>query len=66
MSTKEIKETTETKETKETTETAMKQGVKKIVKAIDQGDLEAAVKELMTHPVTRERMSYAESRMMYG
>ena len=52
---------TETKETK-----AKKQGVKKIVKAIDQGDLQGAVKELMTHPVTREKMSYAESRMMYG
>ena len=61
MSTKESKETKETKETK-----AKKQGVKKIVQAIDQGDLDAAVKELMTHPVTRERMSYAESRMMYG
>ena len=58
MSTKESKETKETK--------AKKQGVKKIVQAIDQGDLDAAVKELMTHPVTRERMSYAESRMMYG
>jgi len=54
-----------TKETK-TNETAKKQGVKKIVKAIDQGNLEAAVKELMTHPVTRKQMSYAESRMMYG
>ena len=61
MSTKETK----TKETK-TNETAKKQGVKKIVKAIDQGNLEAAVKELMTHPVTRKQMSYAESRMMYG
>ena len=61
MSTKESKETKETKETK-----AKKQGVKKIVQAIDQGDLDAAVQELMTHPVTREQMSYAESRMMYG
>ena len=51
----------ETKETK-----AKQQGVKKIVTAIDQGNLEAAVKELMTHPVTRQQMSYAESRMMYG
>ncbi len=58
MSTKESKETKETK--------AKKQGVKKIVQAIDQGDLDAAVKELMTHPVTRNQMSYAESRMMYG
>ena len=56
--------TEETKETKETK--AKKQGVKKIVTAIDQGNLEAAVKELMTHPVTRQQMSYAESRMMYG
>ena len=53
---------TETKETKESKE----KGVQKIVKAIDQGDLDAAVAELMTHPVTRERMSYGESRMMYG
>lgn len=53
---------TETKETKESKE----KGVQKIVQAIDQGDLDAAVTELMTHPVTRERMSYGESRMMYG
>lgn len=59
MSTKETK-------TNETETKAKKQGVKKIVKAIDQGNLEAAVKELMTHPVTRKQMSYAESRMMYG
>ena len=59
---------TETKETTETPNTldTEKQAVRKIVKAIDQGDLDAAVTELMTHPVTRERMSYAESRMMYG
>ena len=59
---------TETPETKttETTETARRQGARKIVKAIDQGDLDAAVTELMTHPVTRERMDYAESRMLYG
>ena len=57
----------ETTETTETTETkAKKQGVKKIVTAINQGNLEAAVKELMTHPVTRQQMSYADSRMMYG
>ena len=55
-----------TKETKTNETKAKKQGVKKIVKAIDQGDLGAAVTELMTHPVTRKQMSYAESRMMYG
>ena len=43
-----------------------KKAVQKIVKAIDRGDLDAAVKELMTHPETRKPMSYAESRMMYG
>ena len=54
----------ETKETKESK--AKKMGVQKIVTAINQGDLDAAVKELMTHPETRKPMSYAESRMMYG
>lgn len=58
------RETTETTETIETK--AKQQGVKKIVAAIDQGNLEEAVKELMTHPVTRQQMDYAESRMMYG
>lgn len=58
-------QTTETAETPKTPDTK-KQAVRKIVKAIDQGDLDAAVTELMTHPVTRERMSYGESRMMYG
>jgi hypothetical protein len=59
---------TETKETTETPKTpdTKKQAVRKIVKAIDQGNLDAAVTELMTHPETRERMSYAESRRMYG
>lgn len=61
----ETKDTNKTKETPKTPDTK-KQGVKKIVQAIDQGDLDAAVTELMTHPVTRERMSYGESRMMYG
>jgi len=56
---------TETKETPKTPDTK-KQSIRKIVTAIDQGDLDAAVTELMTHPETRERMSYAESRMMYG
>tara|TARA_B110000858_G_C17809931_1_gene480511 strand:+ start:364 stop:549 length:186 start_codon:yes stop_codon:yes gene_type:complete len=58
-------ETTETTETPKTPDTK-KQAVRKIVQAIDQGNLDAAVAELMTHPETRERMSYAESRMMYG
>ena len=61
----ETKDTNKTKETPKTPD-AKKHGVKKIVQAIDQGDLDAAVTELMTHPVTRERMSYGESRMMYG
>ena len=56
---------TKTTETPKTPDTK-KQAVRKIVEAIDQGDLDAAVTELMTHPVTRERMDYAESRMMYG
>ena len=59
-----IQTMSETKETKESK--AKKKGVQKIVKAINQGDLDAAVKELMTHPETRKPMSYAESRMMYG
>lgn len=56
---------TKTNETPKTPDTK-KQAIRKIVQAIDQGDLDAAVAELMTHPVTRERMSYGESRMMYG
>ena len=56
---------TETKETPKTPDTK-KQAIRKIVQAIDQGDLDAAVTELMTHPETREHMSYAESRRMYG
>lgn len=56
---------TETKDTPKTPDTK-KQSIRKIVTAIDQGDLDAAVTELMTHPETRERMSYAESRRMYG
>lgn len=38
----------------------------RVVQALESGDTKAAVKELMTHPVTRTGMSYAESRMMYG
>lgn len=38
----------------------------RVVKALGSGDTKAAVKELMTHPVTRTEMSYEESRMMYG
>ena len=56
----------ETKECKETKAKETKNAVKKIVTAINQGDLDAAVKELMTHPETRKPMSYEESRMMYG
>lgn len=56
---------TETKETPKTPDTK-KQAIRKIVQAIDQGNLDAAVAELMTHPETRERMSYGESRRMYG
>ena len=59
--------TTETKTTETpNTSDAKKQAVQKIVTAIDKGDIDTAVTELMTHPVTRERMDYAESRMMYG
>ena len=56
---------TKTNETPKTPDTK-KQAIRKIVQAIDQGNLDAAVTELMTHPETRERMSYGESRRMYG
>ncbi len=38
---------------------------RRILKAIDEENLDEAMKELMTHPSGR-RMDYAESRMMYG
>lgn len=45
---------------------ARKQAVQNIVAAIEKGDLDRAVAQLMTHPTTKKEMSYAESRMMYG
>lgn len=45
---------------------ASNQAVQKIVAAIDKGDLDRAVAQLMTHPTTGKGMSYGESRMMYG
>ena len=45
---------------------AIRKGRQTITEALQAGDSEAAFRELMTHPVTREPMDYAESRMRYG
>lgn len=54
-----------TSQTPEATPEQIASAKRRILKAIDEENLDEAMKELMTHPSGR-RMDYAESRMMYG